>query len=647
MPGDRFRVERAYRDELDDFASWERSRGAAPGTVSQHRWDVVRCIAAMGRGFDPGLVTADDLSELRSDLDLIGERNPVSAVRVFAVFLSRVTGTEPLVDTGAYGRPTRTGALLLGTAPDGGRRTMGTRDDRREIECRYGELLDAFCRRERESGLAPSTVTVHRKRVCASIYCLERHGGLTLDAVDGSDVDRLERSLADFGVPEVPRYVSAFVSFVSSATGRPPLRDLGAYGESNPRRVVCGPSRFADEIGRFRAYSLAGGTSVGATEDKVSMVRASLAALDREVGPKPISEYGADDVRALGSVLGATMSDSCADRYVRAFCSFLSYFGNDGLTRERGKGSDRTAFGVFTAEELSFRRKLDDYVDHMRRWRLKERTVKGRVSAITVCYRMLADATGGVSLEDVGPADIRMLRDLMCGYSDSTVRTYLNTFGWFLEDAVGRNPYRDAHLRFSGEVRRQFIFADEWVKLWDSADVTGRLVLSLGATMGLRKSEILGIGMGDIGDGRITVRGKGQGPNGKVETLPMTDLVRASLDGYLAYREEVLSSCGDRSQGRLLINPFHRNLGRPMGDRTLQTVLEGLAERSGVSFTAHSLRRLYATTLDDAGLDLDTIRRMMRHSSAETTLRCYLHADPRKISAAVDAVNGAFAAVGS
>lgn len=49
--------------------------------------------------------------------------------------------------------------------------------------------------------------------------------------------------------------------------------------------------------------------------------------------------------------------------------------------------------------------------------------------------------------------------------------------------------------------------------------------------------------------------------------------------------------------------------------------------------------------MSDAGVDLDTIRRMMRHSSLETTLKCYLHADPRKMAGAVSKINDVFAAM--
>ena len=49
--------------------------------------------------------------------------------------------------------------------------------------------------------------------------------------------------------------------------------------------------------------------------------------------------------------------------------------------------------------------------------------------------------------------------------------------------------------------------------------------------------------------------------------------------------------------------------------------------------------------MKDAGVELDTLRRMMRHSSIDTTLRCYIYADPRKMGAAVGAVDRAFGAL--
>ena len=49
----------------------------------------------------------------------------------------------------------------------------------------------------------------------------------------------------------------------------------------------------------------------------------------------------------------------------------------------------------------------------------------------------------------------------------------------------------------------------------------------------------------------------------------------------------------------------------------------------------------YDASMSDAGMELDTIRRMMRHDRIETTLRCYLYADPRKMDVATAGVEGA------
>ena len=64
-----------------------------------------------------------------------------------------------------------------------------------------------------------------------------------------------------------------------------------------------------------------------------------------------------------------------------------------------------------------------------------------------------------------------------------------------------------------------------------------------------------------------------------------------------------------------------------------------LGEKIGINVSPHTLRRLYATSLRDADVDLDTIRRMMRHSNLNTTLTHYLDLDVRRMDAANDTVD--------
>ncbi|MBO4348840.1 MAG: site-specific integrase, partial [Candidatus Methanomethylophilaceae archaeon] len=63
---------------------------------------------------------------------------------------------------------------------------------------------------------------------------------------------------------------------------------------------------------------------------------------------------------------------------------------------------------------------------------------------------------------------------------------------------------------------------------------------------------------------------------------------------------------------------------------------------TGVRFSCHTLRRFYCMTLVDAGLDLDTVRRMMRHESVVTTLSNYVAADPRRMAEATSVAEGIF-----
>jgi len=78
---------------------------------------------------------------------------------------------------------------------------------------------------------------------------------------------------------------------------------------------------------------------------------------------------------------------------------------------------------------------------------------------------------------------------------------------------------------------------------------------------------------------------------------------------------------------------------------TLTTVGNFIAEASarvGVKAACHTFRRFYCMNLLDNGFELDTVRRMMRHSSVEITLKSYVCADPRKLKTATDSVDDAF-----
>jgi len=105
---------------------------------------------------------------------------------------------------------------------------------------------------------------------------------------------------------------------------------------------------------------------------------------------------------------------------------------------------------------------------------------------------------------------------------------------------------------------------------------------------------------------------------------PVMDAIKM----YIPYRQALIDAYGDHSDGKLLIRRFKKR-GFPMDRTIIEDYVVRLKRKSGVDFSCHSLRRLFATTLYGI-TDLETLRQLMRHASIDTTFKCYIYADPQK-----------------
>lgn len=169
---------------------------------------------------------------------------------------------------------------------------------------------------------------------------------------------------------------------------------------------------------------------------------------------------------------------------------------------------------------------------------------------------------------------------------------------------------------------------DERLRVWVGARDQAILTLLWGC--GLRISEALSLKRGDapLAD-YLRITGKG----GKTRLVPVLPRVREAIDTYL----------------RLLPFPleaddplFRANRGGPLGPRQVQSLVQGLRARLGLSerATPHALRHAFATHLLGAGADLRSIQELLGHASLSTTqrytavdaaglLRAYADAHPR------------------
>lgn len=274
------------------------------------------------------------------------------------------------------------------------------------------------------------------------------------------------------------------------------------------------------------------------------------------------------------------------------------------------------------------------YVDHLRRRGRKAHTLDGAERGARRCCEALDRLFPGIDVERAGEDEVAALQaELLRRYKTKTARNYMQAYGGFVRWRTGRDPVIEAGLMWNREASdRLWICAEDYRRLYAAAGPRERVMLALGATMGLRREEVMTLTLGQIRDGGIEIHGKGHGPEGKVEWRPMSKAVRKALDEYLPVRAEAVAGTGSDV---LVVS----SKGEGMRLEVMNRSLDRVGRRAGVKVTPHSLRRLFATTMDDAGVDLETMARMMRHASPTVTMQCYLKADPRKMQQASSAVD--------
>lgn len=221
---------------------------------------------------------------------------------------------------------------------------------------------------------------------------------------------------------------------------------------------------------------------------------------------------------------------------------------------------------------------------------------------------------------------------------DSTKAIYLQTLSRASVARGGPDWYKQSDILLNRRnPMRIWITMDEFVRLYKRADPTDRLILVLGAYMGLRRTEIANLRDGDYDEHRrtLTVRGKGHGENGLVEVMDVPLPVAREIAGLRAWIGTMPRMDDKLVQSRR----WHGQDAHGLSPQRVAERVRALGDRVGVEVRTHSLRRLYATTLvNTVGASYDTTRRLMRHANIETTLRCYVQADPSLLKDATDAL---------
>ncbi|PCC72532.1 Site-specific recombinase XerD [Nannocystis exedens] len=287
-------------------------------------------------------------------------------------------------------------------------------------------------------------------------------------------------------------------------------------------------------------------------------------------------------------------------------------------------------------------------------WEANERARRVRESSLIrrrqalryLCQTKQAGAAGeqGKVLGDkpvaqLSELDLSRVQREMESLHSSTTNTYLTIVRACLNAAhrLGLRPALVGPLRVlrtEPPTERVSLAEDDAERLIAGAEAVGPRHLAVvlaGLDAGLRASEIAGLQVGDIDGDDLHVRRsiaiiRGERvvhptKSGEPRTLPMSERLAAAL-------RELATSSAD---GWLL----HDRLDRPATRWTVETLLDSAARRAKLSpFGPHRLRHSFATHALRAGIDLETLRRLLGHADIKTTAE-YLHSDPSTERAAI------------
>jgi integrase len=183
------------------------------------------------------------------------------------------------------------------------------------------------------------------------------------------------------------------------------------------------------------------------------------------------------------------------------------------------------------------------------------------------------------------------------------------------------------------------------------------LAVIVGATTGLRPGEVVGLAVDDLSMLRreLTVRrqlhqlggehffGPPKTPESE-RTIPMPDVLVDALAAHLAVERPAVSApwrdgdvAGAVQTHRLVIGK-----GKPRSATSLANGVRSFAEKADVVMTPHGLRRLYTTTLLEAGVPLRAVDYLTGHRSQGMTLGVYAKVTPDALARAREAVSAAW-----
>lgn len=147
--------------------------------------------------------------------------------------------------------------------------------------------------------------------------------------------------------------------------------------------------------------------------------------------------------------------------------------------------------------------------------------------------------------------------------------------------------------------------------------VRNKLMVELFYSTGIRRSELIGIKLGDLdlSSGILKVKGKGN----KERFIPLLPGISATVRDYLSERKGVEN---DNSEGYLFLTAAGVKMYDSLVYRTINNYFRGISSK--LKKSPHILRHSFATHLLNRGAHLNAVKELLGHSSLAAT-QVYTH----------------------
>lgn len=276
---------------------------------------------------------------------------------------------------------------------------------------------------------------------------------------------------------------------------------------------------------------------------------------------------------------------------------------------------------------------VDAFIHHITRSsEYSPSTVKAYRIDLTQFVAFLADTAPGIAVAEITPRVVQSYAEHIADLKPATVGRKLSAlktlFDWlWLRGEVASNPVQALKRPRNRAEETRWVTAEDGVALLAACrDDRERAILATYLRAALRYSELVSLKLSDVDLVRneLSVVGKG----GTRRAVPVLSDLRPHLTRWLAVRPE--------TDHDLL---FTTRTGHPLYPKACWRLFRTLLKRAGIDhkgYTVHSLRHGAATQMYEAGVDLGTIARFLRHSDMSTVGR-YVHAGTEVVRREVEA----------